>query len=82
MKIDLKYFFALMLSIAGLSATIWYSYLPPTAKSLTLDVLSKSSLSKVSNSELPGLKIFFDEKEMNNPALTVVTIAYSTQSGQ
>lgn len=74
MKIDLKYYFAVILSIAGLSATIWYANLPSAAKSLTLNILSKSPLSTISESVVPGLKIFVDEAELERPALTVLTI--------
>jgi len=75
MKIDWKYIFAVILGIAGLAATIWYANLPPAAKSLVLNILSKSSLSTIRESELPGLKIYVDEIQLQKPALTVLTLS-------
>jgi len=74
MKIDLKYFFAIILSVAGLAATFWYANLPPESKSLTATIISKSALSAVKESELPGLKIFVDDTQLKLPALTVLKI--------
>lgn len=71
---DLKYIAAILIGIAGLTATIWYANAPITSKSLSLSIKSISPLNIVGETELPGLKILVDDKEVIEPALTVLIL--------
>lgn len=74
MKVDFKYILVLIISIVGVSLTIWYANKPPSIKSLSLKIDSKSLINAVGEQDIPGLKIFIDKNEIENPALTVLTI--------
>lgn len=74
MNLDYKYLFAIFLALVSLAATIWFAFFPPSTKSLTLTIASKSTLKTVSESKVPDLKVFVDETELKYPALTVLKL--------
>src|SRR5690606_28861479 len=74
MKFDFKYTIALFVSIVGASVSIWYANVPATEKSLSLTILSQSLLNVAGESEIEGLKITIDEKEIAEPALIVLKV--------
>jgi len=74
MKFDWKYVLGTFLAIGGLFATIWYANIPPSLKSISLTVVSKSALNNLGDSNLKGLEVSFEGEPLESPYLTVLQL--------